>query len=67
MSELWTAAEIAAYCKLESEDVVRRAMVCRPGFPRPVAFSGRGTGKKPRRRWYSDEVQKWIRENCREA
>jgi len=63
--EIMTAKDIADYFKLKSADVIARTAVNRPDFPKPLVFSGRGQGKRLRRRWFRDEVERWFRESYR--
>lgn len=58
MDEVWTAAEIAAYLKLNIKTVQGR-VVTRAGFPRGFRPTGTARGE---RRWLSEEVRDWARQ-----
>lgn len=52
--ETWGVAEIAEWRKM-SEDTVRRKVVCRKGFPKPMYGLPRA--------WWKDQVLEWFRVN----
>lgn len=56
---LWTADEVAAFLRL-SPSTVRRRIVCRSDFPKPVRMPGRAGPGAPR--WVAGEVEEWVLE-----
>ncbi|RXZ42652.1 hypothetical protein [Crenobacter cavernae] len=57
--EVWGAEHIAEWLSL-SESTIRKAVVVRPGFPKPISATGAKEGQK---RWFADEVIDWARKN----
>lgn len=52
--QTWSAEDIGAW--------LGQSVLTRPSFPQPVVLAGVAGAQK---RWVSDEVLKWVRENLR--
>lgn len=56
--DLWTADDIASYCK-KSKSTVQQRLLTKAGFPRPVALPT--TDRNGAKLWYADEVRSWVK------